>query len=76
MIKRPKPGESEEDLLEFQRQFLTSKESPAASSIQQSSTSKRDVVRMQGMELSRCIQVFIPNDTTIRLLIYIIISCL
>ena len=36
MIRRPKPGDEEEDLLSFQNEFLASSTTPAASVIRQS----------------------------------------
>lgn len=48
MLKRPKPGEDEEDLLEFQRQFLAEKSSPSAALAQKGPTPGRDVVKMEG----------------------------
>ena len=64
MLKRPKAGESEEDLLEFQRQFLAEKTQPSAAvvtrpgdkrksgppdSVTVPGTSQRDVVHMEGL---------------------------
>ena len=63
MIKRPTAGESEEDLLEFQRQFLAEKGQPSANVVSRTGdkrksgsqetssfpgTSQRDVVQLEG----------------------------
>jgi len=45
MLKRPKPGESEEDLLEFQRQFLSQGATPAVNVVKHQ---PRDVVQLDG----------------------------
>ena len=64
MLKRPEGGESEDDLLEFQRQFLAEKTKPSAAvvskpgdkrkfgspvSSEAAGTSQRDVVHMEGL---------------------------
>lgn len=59
MLSRPKPGESEEDLLKFQQEFLASRTQSAASVVKradkrkqsddkQSPSESRDVVQMDG----------------------------
>ena len=63
MFKRPKAGDTEEDLLEFQRQFLAEKTQPSASVVSKAGdkrktdipenssaegTSKRDIVQLEG----------------------------
>ena len=66
MLKRPKPGETEEDLLRFQEEFLASQAAPAAKLIKrdhkqkpntkvsdaEKSDSRRDVVDFGGMYCS------------------------
>ena len=64
MLKRPQAGDTEEDLLEFQRQFLEEKTKPSASVLSKvgdkrktdtlegahsDGTGKRDVVQLEGM---------------------------
>ena len=64
MLKRPQAGDTEEDLLEFQRQFLEEKTEPSASVLSKvgdkrktdtlegacsDGTGKRDVVQLEGM---------------------------
>ena len=61
MIKRPKPGETEEDLLEFQRQFLAGQAEPSARVVVKpgekrkppsaDSRHERDVVQLKGKVL-------------------------
>ena len=50
MLKRPKPGEDEDDLLEFQKQFLAQKEKPSANVVKETGDNqgKRDVVKLEG----------------------------
>ena len=59
MIRRPKPGETEEELLEFQKQFLAEKASPSASVVSRPCDKRKtggsgiqslqkDVVHMEG----------------------------
>jgi hypothetical protein len=60
MSKRPKPGETEEDLLEFQKQFLAQKTAPSVSVInkragekrpvdkQDDKTEQKDIVQLEG----------------------------
>lgn len=60
MASRPKRGETEEDLLEFQQQFLASRDTPSVTVIRasrdggrergqtESTTVQRDVVDLQG----------------------------
>ncbi|KAG8126150.1 hypothetical protein E2320_021268 [Naja naja] len=45
MLSRPKPGESEEDLLRFQNQFLETKSSPAVKVVKKADKRKGDVDR-------------------------------
>lgn len=55
MFHRPKPGETEEDLLEFQKQFLTEKLPPSASITKNAGdkrTADRDVVQLHGNNLT------------------------
>ncbi|WAR19407.1 RPAP1-like protein [Mya arenaria] len=51
MLKRPKPGEDEAELLEFQRQFLAQGASPAANLVKKTPQGQtdRDVVKIQEM---------------------------
>ena len=66
MLKRPTAEESEEDLLEFQRQFLAEKKQPSAAVVTKpgdkrksgspvtatvTGTSQRDVVHMEGLSV-------------------------
>ncbi|XP_058018031.1 RNA polymerase II-associated protein 1-like isoform X2 [Ahaetulla prasina] len=45
MLSRPKPGESEEDLLRFQNQFLETKSSPAVKVVKKADKRRGDVDR-------------------------------
>lgn len=45
MLSRPKPGESEEDLLRFQNQFLETKSSPAVKLVKKADKRRGDVDR-------------------------------
>ena len=57
MIRRPKKGETEEDLLKFQQEFLNSGKSSAASVVKKTDKRKsdssgdgvRDQVKMEGV---------------------------
>jgi hypothetical protein len=53
MFTRPKTGESEEDLLKFQDEFLASQINPAALAVKALDTKRkqpqRDVVSLDGM---------------------------
>lgn len=54
MLKRPKPGESEDDLLKFQQEFLARNESDPSASVKRadkrkpSGDEKIDVVKLDG----------------------------
>ena len=48
MSKRPKPGETEEDLLEFQKQFLAQKTAPSVTVISKRAGEKRPVDKQDG----------------------------
>lgn len=52
MIRRPKPGEDEEDILRFQEEFLASQQKPAVN-IKRIKKPDRDVVTIQGKIYSR-----------------------
>lgn len=59
MFSRPKPGESEDDLLKFQQEFLANQTKAAAAVVKRGdkrksedgsqSEDKRDVVKMEGL---------------------------
>ena len=66
MIKRPKRGESEDDLLRYQEEFFASQQVPSVV-VKKSKSSERDVVTMEGLSLVFCnfsffFIVFSSND--------------